>query len=492
MRTPVRLISIALASIVVLAAGAAGRASEPAPASDTGQAPADTARLLERLERLEQALEARDDTAGGKLETENADLRRRIGELESEMTRLKTELAEQRASGNGKDPEIERLRAAIEAIHDDLKLRDNRKPVLSSLDVELYGYVKLDASYDTHETSTGNFTLFVMPEGARSKDDEFNITARQTRVGLRITGPDVQGVKTSGVIEGDFYGAGGASENRSTFRMRHAYLQLDWPEERFSIIAGQTWDVIAPLNPDTLNFTINWGAGNIGHRHPQVRLTKEWWLNEAKTVNLIVQGAVSRSIDRASITQTDTGADSGQPTVQGRTALTFPLVDGRPTTVGFWGLWGREEFDVNAAGDAETFDSWVAGMDVAVAVTKWLTIKAELWSGQALDTYFGGIVQGMDAGRRDALGACGGWLAAAFTPIEKWTFNLGAGIDALDGTDSTVAANRTQNQMVFGNVMYAINPKTTVGLEISHWRTLYEGLGTGDALRLQGSLIYKF
>jgi len=486
MRTPVRLICMSIIFIALLAAGAAVRAAEPA----AGAAATDPAQLLERIERLEKALQARSDTSGGKLAEENADLRRRIGELESEMAGLRTELAKQR--GNGKDPEIERLRAAIEAIHDDLKLRDGRRPVLSSLDLELYGYVKLDASYDTHETVTGNFTLYVQPEGRRGDDDEFNITARQTRVGMRIRGPDVNGVKTSGVVEGDFYGAGGASENRADFRMRHAFLQLDWPEERFSILAGQTWDVISPLYPDTLNFTINWGVGNIGHRHPQVRLTKEWWLNEAKTVNLLVQGAVSRSIDRASITQTDTGADSGQPTLQGRTALTFPLVDGRPTTVGFWGLWGREEFDVNAGGDAETFDSYVAGMDLAVTVARWLTIKAEIWSGQALDTYFGGIVQGMDANRRDALGACGGWLAAAFTPIEKWTFNLGAGIDALDGTDSTVAANRVQNQMVFGNVMYAINPKTTVGLEISHWRTTYEGLATGDALRLQGSIIYKF
>jgi len=490
MRNPVRLIGICLSAIVILAAGSAARAAEPATGARAGAAPMDAAQLLERIERLEEALKAQSDTSGGELAKENAELRRRISELESEMAGLRSELAKQRS--DGKDPEIERLRAAIEAIQDDLKLRDGRRPVLSSLDVELYGYVKLDASYDTHETATGNFTLYVLPEGQRSNDDEFNITARQTRLGMRITGPDLGGVKTRGLVEGDFYGAGGASENRSDFRMRHAYLQLEWPEERFSLIAGQTWDVIAPLNPHTLNFTINWGAGNIGHRHPQLRLTKAWWLNEAKTVNLIVQGAISRSIDRASITQTDTGADSGQPTIQGRTALTFPFVDGQPTTVGFWGLWGREEFDVNAAGDAETFDSWVAGMDLAITITKWLTIKAEIWSGQALDTYFGGIVQGMDANRRDALGACGGWLAATLTPIEKWTFNIGAGIDDVDGTDSTVGTNRTQNQMVFGNVMYAINPKTTVGLEVSHWRTEYEGQATGDALRIQGSVIYKF
>ncbi|MFO8012374.1 MAG: DcaP family trimeric outer membrane transporter [Phycisphaerae bacterium] len=479
-------------AVVALGVLASAKGAEPQPsaAADAGTSPPAPADLLKRIERLEKALKAQADTTPDRLERENALLRKRIGELETEMHNLRKTLAQHRADANQPDPELEKLRAAIDAIRTDLRLSDNRRPVLSKLDLELYGYVKLDASYDTHEMATGNFALFVLPEGPRTRDNEFNLTARQTRLGLRIKGPDVEGVQTSGVVEGDFYGAGGASENRSTFRMRHAFLQLDWPEDRFSLLAGQTWDVISPLYPGTLNFTINWDAGNIGHRHPQVRLTKHVSLDAEQTVDLTLQGAVSRTIDRASITQTDTGADSGHPTVQGRAALTFPLVDGRPATVGAWGHWGREEFDVNAAGDHETLDSWSAGMDVAVPVADWLTLKAEIWTGEALDTYFGNIGQGLDAGR-DALGGCGGWLAAALTPWEKWTFHIGAGVDALDD-GSQAPGTRIQNRNVFGNVMYAINDQTTVGLEVSHWVTQYEERGTGDALRLQSSLIYKF
>jgi hypothetical protein len=131
-------------------------------------------------------------------------------------------------------------------------------------------------------------------------------------------------------------------------------------------------------------------------------------------------------------------------------------------------------------------------MDVTVPVADWLTLKAEIWTGEALDTYFAGIGQGIDLGRLDALGACGGWLAAAISPAKKWTFNIGAGVDALDGNDVTLGNTRIVNQSVFGNVIYAINDHTSVGLEISHWRTDYEQRGTGDALRLQSSLIYKF
>jgi len=481
---------------VVAASASAAKPGGGNPTGSTSQPPtsgtaATQAELLKRIERLEKALAAQRAASGGDaLAQENAALRRRLARLEAEMGRLRTELAKHRAEAGKPDPEVERLRAIVEAIQSDLRLRDGRRAVLSKLDLEIYGYIKLDASWDSSEITPGNFALYVNSEQGNSNDDEFNMTANQTRLGLKIRGPEAAGAKTSGLIEGDFYGGG--AENKPHFRMRHAYVQLDWPESRLSLLAGQTWDVIGPLYPNTLNFSINWDAGNIGYRHPQVRVTKKVWLDADKKTDLVLQAAVSRTIGRASIGNTDTGADSGQPTLQGRAAVTFPGVDGRPTTVGVWGHWGREEYDTDLADHHETFDSWSAGMDVAVPLTDWLTVKAEIWTGEALDSYFGGIGQGMDASRLDALGACGGWLAAAIHPLEKWTFNLGAGVDALDGEDSTVATNRTLNRMVFGNVMYAVNPQTTVGLEISHWHTDYEGQGGGDALRLQGSVIYKF
>jgi len=490
-----RYLILACCAASLLAVGAGVGAAEPpagpARTAAEGDTPAvDPADLLKRIERLEKALRARNNAPSNRLQKENAALRRRIGQLESEMRQLRDDLAKQRADADTPDPEVQKLRAAIDAIQTDLRLKDNRRPILSALDVELYGYVKLDASWDSHEINPGNFALWATSELGNSNDDEFNMTANQTRLGLRIKGPDVEGVKTSGLIEGDFYGGG--DENKPRFRMRHAYLQLDWPEDRLSLLAGQTWDVVAPLWPGTLNFTINWDAGNIGYRRPQIRLTKDVWLDGERTVNLCLQGALSRTIGRAAIGNTDTGADSGHPTVQGRAALTFPLLAGRPATIGAWGHWGREEYDVDAFGRDETFDSWSAGMDLAIPLADWLTVKAEIFTGEALDSYFGGIGQGMDAGRLDALGACGGWLAAAFKAADKWTFNLGAGIDALDADDATVAGARVQNRMVFGNVIYAINSQTSVGLEVSHWHTDYEHQSGGDALRLQSSFIYRF
>ena len=104
-------------------------------------------------------------------------------------------------------------------------------------------------------------------------------------------GPKGEDIQTGGRVEIDFYGGG--AENKSNPMMRHAYLNLDWPKDKFSILAGQTSDVISPLFPDTLNYTVGWWVGNIGYRRPQIRLTKSYTLD--KDMELKLEGALAQN-----------------------------------------------------------------------------------------------------------------------------------------------------------------------------------------------------
>ena len=45
-----------------------------------------------------------------------------------------------------------------------------------------YGYIKLDAAYDQSKTDNGNYAYWVLPQ---DEDDEFNMTSKQTRIGLK-------------------------------------------------------------------------------------------------------------------------------------------------------------------------------------------------------------------------------------------------------------------------------------------------------------------
>lgn len=426
---------------------------------------------------------------------ENAQLKQRVDRLEKELAEIKAMLAQRPTAAPTARPaaapklaqsDIEKIAAIVQG---------KKKPVTSSLDVEVYGRLKLDAAYDTSRTDVGNYVKWVRPEGTNRDDDEFNMTANETLLGFRVKGPQDSELRTSGRVEVDFFEGG--SENKSRLMMRHAYMNLDWPEDRFSILAGQTSDVISPLVPYTMNYSVAWWAGNIGYRRPQIRLTKGYTV--AKDVDLKLEAALTRDIGISDqFVGRDAGEDSGLPGLQGRISATFPWLEYKPTTVGFSGHWAKEEYDTSASGGSDKYNSWSLNLDVLQPINEWLTMKGELFTGQDLSPYLGGIGQGVNTTADKEISSTGGWIAACLTPYPKWSFNLGVSVDNpdngdLDGmTPSSGEGIREYNRSVFGNAIYSLDNNAQVGFELSQWHTEYAGNGDGNALRAQASFIYNF
>ncbi len=412
-------------------------------------------------------------------EPKDASLQSRIEQLEKQVADLKKE-------ASAPAPQAPAAPAAPAP-----KEPPATKSVWSNLDVQLYGYIKGDASYDTSRTNPGNYVMYVDSEATRNNDNEFNMTANQTRLGFNINGPASETMKASGKVEFDLYG-NYASENKAKLQMRHAYMTLLWPKLDLSLIIGQTWDVVSPLNPNTLNYPVLWDAGNTGYRRPQIRLTKGLTLSEK--ISMKFEGAIARTIGRSSLadpTVVESGEDDGFPTVQGRVSITFPFVGPKPTVVGLSGHRGREEYDIDAAGTNEDFESQGVFFDASMPVTKWLTLQGELFSGRNLDNYYGGIGQGVNTTTLNEISSKGGWIAASLGPWSKWAFNVGAGIDDVDSDD--VAANaRTLNSSVFANAIYSWNKNVQAGFELSRWNTDYKGVTDADDTRAQVSFIYTF
>ncbi len=361
----------------------------------------------------------------------------------------------------------------------------------SNLDVQFYGYIKLDASYDTSMTSVGNYDMYVNSETTNPDDDSFNMTANQTRLGFKINGPEKDGFKTSGLLEFDFYG-NYASENKAKIQMRHAYMKMNW-SDGFEVLAGQTSDVISPLCPNTLNYLVLWGAGNIGYRRPQIRLTKTWTDEDKNFVKL--ETAVVRTIGTDKATSgapyAETGMDAGYPTAQSRLSMSFPLLKYKPTTIGFSGHLGTEEYDTQTDGDNKKFQSWSGNFDFTQPINKWFTIQGEYFNGQNLGTYFGGILQSINTTALKEIAAQGGWIAASLGPWDKWNFNIGYGVDCVN-RDDVVTASKVRNSSMFGNCTYSINSNTQIGFELSQWDTSYKDSKDADSTRAQLSFIYKF
>ncbi|MDH3939037.1 MAG: hypothetical protein OEV68_17085, partial [candidate division Zixibacteria bacterium] len=72
-----------------------------------------------------------------------------------------------------------------------------------SIDLDWYGYVKLDASYDQNPTSHGNFVMWVKPQSLQQDNSQFNMTHKSTRFGLKAAGKGYERVTVGGKLEFD-------------------------------------------------------------------------------------------------------------------------------------------------------------------------------------------------------------------------------------------------------------------------------------------------
>lgn len=406
-------------------------------------------------------------------ESENEALKARIERLEKELGELKAILTQKSTSAENK------AAPAQEA-----------PKTSDGFSVKSYGYIKLDGSYNDSRVSNGNFATYVFGEGAVKNDDTVNFTARQSRIGVDITAPEYSGFKTKGKVEVDFYGDGSAAhENKAEPMLRQAYLETT--RGGMSILAGQTSDVISPLNPSTLNYTVGWGAGNIGYRRAQARISYNKSFDEF--TGLLTQIALARStgltnedLDGNSVND---GDDSGFPTIQGRLALTTKGFAGKKNVIGISGHYGQEEADWPGA---ETdLDSWSGNIDFVIPLSERFTLSGEAFTGENLDDYFGGILQGVNATTRDEISSKGMWSQINFAYNKEWQYNAGLGIDNPDTNDINVA-NRDKNSFYFVNTMFKVIPMLTIGFEYSYWETEYKGSADGTANRFQTSAIFSW
>ena len=367
----------------------------------------------------------------------------------------------------------------------------------SGVNVQLYGFARFDGSYDTGQIYPGNIALWAWPQYGNRNDSEWNLTAGATRLGLNLSGPDTENIKLTGNIEFDFL-TSVSTENNQAPRLRQGYLKAYWPASDFSIIAGQTWDLVSSLIPFVDDPALMWSAGNIGSRHPQVRLTKGFSTGEKSRLELAV--AASRTIGEKNtlpdpvnkVYNTDPGKDANIPTIQGRVALSGPLlVDNQPATIALSGHYGQEEWDTNNSGNKVTLDSWSCNIELTMPICKKMTLAGEYFTGSNLDDYWGGISQGVNTITFKEIRSNGGWAALKYTSSPSTSFSIGAGVDNPNDNDLASGA-RSRNQTIFANVINKITPNFIIGLQLSDWKTEYKGATEGDALRVQTSLTYKF
>ncbi|MFZ4740428.1 MAG: hypothetical protein ACOYLE_04635 [Bacteroidales bacterium] len=148
--------------------------------------------------------------------------------------------------------------------------------------IKFNGFVNSQLMYDSRQTVGGRETMLVLyPENKRldknGKDvnasPSFNQLAMITRLTGKVWGPDAWGAKTSALFEGDFTGQ--TNNDNNGFRLRHAYIKLNWPKAEF--LLGQYWH---PFDvPEMLPGTLSLNTGAPFHafsRHIQLRYSRSF------------------------------------------------------------------------------------------------------------------------------------------------------------------------------------------------------------------------
>jgi len=112
--------------------------------------------------------------------------------------------------------------------------------------VEFYGFVRFESFFDSYKgLNAGNELFFIAPSyigfDANGKHinqtPTYNFASMATRLGVRISGPEILKAKTTANIEADF--AGDLASNPAMLRVRQANIVFSW--KKSSLLIGQTW-----------------------------------------------------------------------------------------------------------------------------------------------------------------------------------------------------------------------------------------------------------
>jgi hypothetical protein len=177
--------------------------------------------------------------------------------------------------------------------------------IASKFAADIYGFVELDAIHDSTQSYNdlaGNGAIARDNYAAKHQRTTFGV--RNSRIGFKMKGPDGDAVKTSAIMEMDFFGNQPAGIAESAFfvnpgfRIRHFALKLETPI--VDVLFGQYWQLFgwqSMFHPNTVE--IQGVPGQVYSRSPQIRVSRTIKTDD---VNIEVAVAAVRPVQRDSST----------------------------------------------------------------------------------------------------------------------------------------------------------------------------------------------
>ncbi len=436
-----------------------------------------------------------------RFETQSAQIMQRLLESEKRNTALSDRLTASEQHGDSKSNLI---LETIGSMMDDLGTGGQSGggygagPISrSGFGLQFYGTIRFEAAYNDSRFNRTIDPQWVRPEDgifAGNNDDQFNLNARRTTIGLNADIGRVGDARVRGKIEFDFAGYNNdnsefGSESRANVRLLLAYV--DFEIDNFSFRFGQDWDILAPLIPLVDNQRNLWDTGNLGDRRPMAQAFYNGGSRTGIAYSIGVAVGLTGAVDNLDsdtgfgsfLTTERDGFDSGQPHIQLAFGLEFDSwVAGERINIGVSGAWGRLETDTRFAGENK-FTSWALSFDLVVPLFAGAHIKAEGFMGQALADFRGGISQSLNLTTGKEIDSIGGFGEFYWQVSDFFGWGFGGSIDNPDFDDLDLAM-RASNWTLYVASRFDWGSGVQSGFDVIFWKTQYADRADGDAVRI--------
>ena len=269
----------------------------------------------------------------------------------------------------------------------------------------------------------------------------------------------------------------------------------DLKNDDWRLAAGLQLDIFNPLLPNVLPFSRLAASGNTGAYRGQARI--ERFLRPSDCTQVTLTAGVSEPVTTVLAPNLELTEDNGWPNVEFRTALAVgPFVgEGPQTTRPFeWGVSGLvgQLRTTEPLMQQTLVDVWGLGSDLRWAITDRFGIQRELFVGQALGTYTGGILQNVNSVTKTGVRASGAWAEVYFYLYpETLHSHVGYGID--DPLDRDLSPGQTvRNDTYFANLIWDATKHFRLAWEVTYRQTSYTVVPNNDGIGFHTQVQWKY
>jgi len=367
--------------------------------------------------------------------------------------------------------------------------------------VQLYGRLELGAAYENDVTG-GLWSKNAPDAKINDAQSRTSLSVARTRLGLNLTGPSKEGEPDlTGRFEADFSGTesysnfSGANGSNSGFRIRQSWGSVKFKDIGLTLLFGMTDDLITPLDPPSINASSFNGAGNLGNRRPQIRVTQAVGPVEIavaathdRTYGYTARKDALKSDPATDKAFTDANAPS-TPAVQGSLRAKLPASwagEKANIALGVGGLFAKSE----AANDDDTSrfvrpePTYGFGADLSVPVIDIVTLTGEFFMGQNLSRYGDGSLgqsraygklKSKDGKSEEDFGGVqsfGGWGGVSVKLPANLSLTGSVGGEALD-EDSKSVDKIESNMFISAGLGYNFTSAAKLVFEYVNLSTVY-------------------